>query len=149
MSFENVPRFLTVEYVLLRQTTKFKIALPFVVEITRVERVPLSPVQNTAKINAQPGSGDEVWYEYEVINTMNHTTFEENSDLEVGSEARWTSKDILYPRVNEVKGVDTITDYVKNMLTIVERIEKAISDATNTLSESPSSPIPSSLYNNH
>lgn len=146
MSFENIPRFLTVEYVLLRQTTKFKIALPFVVEITRVERVPLMPVQNTAKINAQPGSGDEVWYEYEVVNTMNNTTFEENLFLEVGKEAQWSSKDILNPTVDGGNSVDTITDYVKNMLTIIERIEKVISDASNTLIRSPTSPIPSTVY---
>lgn len=146
MSFENIPRFLTVEYVLLRQTTKFKIALPFVVEITRVERVPLMPVHNTAKINAQPGSGDEVWYEYEVVNTMNNTTFEENLDLETGKEALWSSKDILNPTVDGGQSVDTITDYVKNMLTIIERIEKVISDASNTLSQQPTSPIPSAIY---
>ena len=131
MTFENVPDFLSVDYVLLRQTSKYRIAFPFIVAITRVEKVPISPVPKTKKINAAPGTG-EVWYEYEVEHSTSDTVFEANLDLEVGEEASWTSADILGQNSDDKDNSDPIDDYVTVMLELVERIEKSIDYAAAT-----------------
>ncbi|CEP10217.1 hypothetical protein [Parasitella parasitica] len=121
MSFENVPNFLKVDHVIFKQTTRYTYVLPFIIDIIRVEKVPLVPVANSRKINAFPGSG-EAWYDFEIHNTINQAPFKSNMGLEIGSEASWTVQDILQSNNTE----DTITNYVKNMITLIERIENAI-----------------------
>lgn len=69
MTYENVPGFLEVDYIYHKQTTKYRIHFPFIVEITRVEKIPLKP-QKTAnygaeKILGMTGKG-QVWYEMQV-----------------------------------------------------------------------------------
>lgn len=69
ITYENVPDFLEVDYILLKQTTKYRIHFPFVVEITRVEKLPLIKQKNMGynidKILGDTGKG-EVWYDFEV-----------------------------------------------------------------------------------
>jgi hypothetical protein len=57
MSFEHVPNFLSVNYIILKETTRYKIVSPFIIEITRSELVPMVSEANTQKINAFPGQG--------------------------------------------------------------------------------------------
>lgn len=137
MSYEHIPRFLDVDYILFKQTTKYRIPFPFVVEITSIEKVPTKAVEGTAKINAYTGQGD-VWYDFDVRNTINDAAFEANKQMEIGTEARWTNNEILGLSGNNDGGEsssaassDTITDYVKNMLIIIEKIERAINTSTN------------------
>lgn len=119
MTFENVPNFLNVNTVLFKQTTRIRVVFPFVVEIVRVERVPLKPVPNSNKITAAVGNG-EFWYDFQVFNILHDEDFKSNLDLEVGEVADWTVDSIL-----SAGSSDTITEYVKYMLTIVEKIEIA------------------------
>lgn len=126
MTFENVPKFLSVNYLLLKVTARFRIDPPFVIEITRVEKVPTRPVPNTAKINAYPGEGD-FWYDFEIRNTETDVSFERNKDLEIGAEAPWTAKDILGLTDGDHAKADNITKYVQNILNVIEKIEREIS----------------------
>lgn len=69
ITFENVPDFLQMKRILLKQTTKYRIHFPFVVEITRVENIPLSKQKisnyGIAKFQGDTGKG-QVWYDLEV-----------------------------------------------------------------------------------
>lgn len=69
ITFENVPDFLQMKSILLKQTTKYRIHFPFVVEITRVEKIPLTKQKisnyGIAKIQGDTGKG-QVWYDLEV-----------------------------------------------------------------------------------
>ena len=69
MTYENVPDFLEVSHILHKQITRYRIHFPFVVEITRIERVPLVPQQSMShgneKILGATGRGN-VWYDLEV-----------------------------------------------------------------------------------
>lgn len=69
ITYENVPDFLEVDYILSRQTTKYRIFFPLVVEITRIEKLPLIPQKydkyGIEKILGDTGNG-QVWYELEV-----------------------------------------------------------------------------------
>lgn len=125
MTFENVPKFLSVNYILLKETARFRIEYPLIIEITRVEKVPIKPVANTVKINAYPGDG-EIWYDFEIRNTKNDSTFERNKGLEIGEEAPWTAKDILGLTDEDHGKADNITKYVKNILSVIEKIEREI-----------------------
>lgn len=127
MTFENVPKFLTVKYILLKETAKFRIAYPFIIEITRVEKVPIKPVANTVKIIAHPGEGEE-WYDFEIKNTKNDMTFEKNKNLEIGEEALWTAKDILGLADGDKGTADMLTEYVKNILIFIEKIEREMQE---------------------
>lgn len=125
MTFEEVPRFLTVKYIFLKDTSKYKIVSPYIVEITRVEQVVIHNVPNSNKLRASPGTGN-VWYDFEVRNTENDKVFEVNRDLEIGKEAEWTAEDILKLTDDRILA-DTIAEYVTNLLYIVEELEKEIS----------------------
>lgn len=122
MSFENIPKFLRVNYIVFKQTTRYKIFSSFIIEITRSEMVPMKPVANTQKINAYPGTG-EAWYDFEVYNSLHDEPFKTNIDLELGQEAPWTVNDILQ---SNNTGVDMIFQFVKCMLLLIENIEAAI-----------------------
>lgn len=122
MSFENVPGFLDVKYVIFKQTTRYTYILPFVIDIIRVEKVPLRPVADSRKINAFPGTG-EAWYDFEIHNTLHDAPFKSNLGLEIGSEASWKVEDILQHHNSDN---DTITNYVKNLIILIERIENAL-----------------------
>lgn len=125
MSFENVPNFLEVEYVLFKQTTRYTYGIPFIIDIIRVEKVPTVPVENSKKINAFPGTG-EAWYDFEIHNTSNDAPFKSNLKLDIGCEAPWKVEDIL--QSNDPAN-DTITNYVKNLITFIERIEHTLNSS--------------------
>ncbi|KAI9482926.1 MAG: hypothetical protein EXX96DRAFT_556162 [Benjaminiella poitrasii] len=118
MSFQNVPNFLTVEHIILKQTTQYRSVFPFIIEVTRVERLYMVPVTGTQKINAQPGRG-EIWYDFEIVNTLHNDHFKANLDLEIGTEADWTVDDILQTDTS----MDAINSFVKCLLTHIEKIE--------------------------
>jgi hypothetical protein len=122
MSFENIPGFLDVEYVIFKQTTRYTYIFPFVIDIIQIEKVPLRPVDGSCKINAFPGTG-EAWYDFEIHNTLHDVPFKSNLGLEIGSEASWKVEDILQCHS---KDNDTITNYVKNMIILIERMENAL-----------------------
>jgi hypothetical protein len=124
MSFENVPNFLYVDYVVFKQTTRY-IIFPFIIEITQSELVPVVPVANSQKFNAQPGHG-ETWYDFEVYNTLHDAPFKANLNLDPGVEVAWTVDDILRPYN---KGTDMIFDFVKCMLSLIEKIEVGINQS--------------------
>jgi hypothetical protein len=69
ITYENVPDFLEVDSILLKQTTKYRIHFPFVIEITRVEKLPLVQQRFNGygidKILGDTGKG-QVWYDLEV-----------------------------------------------------------------------------------
>lgn len=68
ITFNNVPDFLEVNYILSKQTTIYRIVFPIVAEITRVERLPLVQQIDSygyEKILGDTGKG-QVWYEFEV-----------------------------------------------------------------------------------
>jgi hypothetical protein len=69
ITYENVPDFLEVEHILLKQTTKYRIHFPFVIEITRIEKLPLIQQRfggyGINKILGDTGKG-QVWYDLEV-----------------------------------------------------------------------------------
>lgn len=148
MTFENVPRFVKVDYILFKQTSKYRIMFPFIVEITRIEKVPWHPVADSIKMTATPGTGD-VWYDYEVRNTILDEVFQGNIELELGKEARWTSSDILGLNSHtESSGTDTITDYVKSMLILIEKTERALDTAIRAAANNgPMTPTPSHVTN--
>ncbi|KAI7884485.1 uncharacterized protein EV154DRAFT_427967 [Mucor mucedo] len=125
MTFENVPKFLSVEFLLLKVTARFRIDHPFIIEITRVEKVPIKPVAGTVKIDAYPGEG-EFWYDFEIRNTETDVSFEKNKDLEIGDEAPWTAKDILDLADGDHAKADNITKHVQNILNVIEKIEREI-----------------------
>lgn len=73
ITFNNVPDFLEVNYILSKQTTLYRIVFPIVAEITRVERLPLVQQIDSygyEKILGDTGKG-QVWYEFEVMQ-LNH-----------------------------------------------------------------------------
>lgn len=73
ITFNNVPDFLEVNYILSKQTTLYRIVFPIVAEITRVEKLPLVQQIDSygyEKILGDTGKG-QVWYEFEVIQ-LNH-----------------------------------------------------------------------------
>ncbi|GAN07661.1 hypothetical protein MAM1_0170c07163 [Mucor ambiguus] len=122
MSFENVPNFLEVNYVIFKQTTRYTYHLPFTIDIIRVEKVPMVQAEGSKKINAFPGSG-EAWYDFEIHNTFNDAPFKSNLNLDIGCEVPWKVQDIL--QSNDPAN-DTITNYVKNLIILIERIENAL-----------------------
>ncbi|OAD02261.1 hypothetical protein MUCCIDRAFT_156489 [Mucor lusitanicus CBS 277.49] len=122
MSFENVPNFLEVEYVLFKQTTRYTYDIPFIIDIIRVEKVPTVQVPNSKKINAFPGTG-EAWYDFEIHNSLIDAPFKANLKLDIGCEASWKVGDILR---SDDPANDAITNYVKNLITFIERIESTL-----------------------
>lgn len=70
LTYENVRDFLEVDHILYKQKTRYRIHFPFVVEITRVERVPIklqpSNGYGTEKFLGLTGKG-EVWYDFQVM----------------------------------------------------------------------------------
>ncbi|KAI8059080.1 uncharacterized protein B0P05DRAFT_559014 [Gilbertella persicaria] len=121
MSFENVPNFLEVNHIIFKSTTRYRTVFPFIVEVSRIEKVPMKPVKGSQKINAQPGHG-EAWYDFEIINTLHDAPFRANLNLDIGCEAPWTIEDILQTKTNE----SAITAYARYILQLIEKIEKII-----------------------
>ncbi|KAI9261213.1 hypothetical protein EDC94DRAFT_659738 [Helicostylum pulchrum] len=125
MTFEEIPNFLRVKYILLKETARYKIIHPFIVEVTQVENVPFTLVPNSSKLKACPGTGN-VWYDFEIRNTENDKSFEVNKALEVGKEANWTADEILKLTEGDGNMADTITQYVTTLLLFIEKIEREI-----------------------
>ncbi|KAI8064995.1 hypothetical protein BDF21DRAFT_427569 [Thamnidium elegans] len=125
MTFEEIPNFLRVKYILLKDTARYKIIYPFIVEVTQVENVPFTLVPNSSKLKASPGTGN-VWYDFEIRNTENDKSFEVNKALEIGKEANWTADEILKLTEGDCNTADTITQYVTTLLLFIEKIEREI-----------------------
>ncbi|KAI9252444.1 hypothetical protein BY458DRAFT_523009 [Sporodiniella umbellata] len=99
LTFENIPDFLTVDKIYLKNTTRIRLHFPFVVEVTCVEELPLIPQTslgygNINKILADTGSG-RVWYTVEILYSTHDEDFKRNGDLPAGKLASWTVNDIL------------------------------------------------------
>lgn len=69
ITYENIPDFLEVTHILHKTTTMYRIHFPFVVEITRVEKIPVAQQKfngfNIEKFIGNTGKG-QVWYDMEV-----------------------------------------------------------------------------------
>ncbi|KAI8987423.1 hypothetical protein BDF20DRAFT_832361 [Mycotypha africana] len=124
LAFENIPDFLEVDYVLVKQTTRYRIHFPFIVEITRVERIPLATqpydVSGTFKIIGDIGHG-EVWYDVEVVYSTYDEIFQRNNSLPAGKMANWTVEDILGSDSN---GSDALVEYIRCLLLLTEKCER-------------------------
>jgi hypothetical protein len=59
---------------------------PFVVEIVRVEKVPLQAASNSNKINAAVGKG-KYWFDFQVYSTFHEDAFQNNLKLNPGDAA--------------------------------------------------------------
>lgn len=125
MTFEEIPNLLRVKYILLKETARYKIIYPFIIEVTQVENVPFTHVSNSNKLKASPRTGN-VWYDFEIRNTENDKSFEVNKALEVGKEANWTADEILKLTEGDSSMADTITQYVTTLLLFIEKIEREI-----------------------
>ncbi|KAL9548785.1 hypothetical protein MBANPS3_005528 [Mucor bainieri] len=124
ITFNNVPDFLEVNYILSKQTTIYRIVFPIVAEITRVERLPLVQQIDSygyEKILGDTGKG-EVWYEFEVFYTNYDPIFKENQKLPAGKLASWTSESIIEGAEN----VNALVEYIRTLLTMVEKFEGAL-----------------------
>ncbi|KAF7729867.1 hypothetical protein EC973_003601 [Apophysomyces ossiformis] len=123
MTYENVPDFLEVSYILHKQVTRYKIHFPFVVEITRVERVPLQPQRTmghlSEKIMGMTGKG-QVWYDCELFYTLHDEPFKANRELPIGKLADWTVDQILNGTPEETH----LVKFIKAMLILIEKFEK-------------------------
>ncbi|OBZ82371.1 hypothetical protein A0J61_09580 [Choanephora cucurbitarum] len=124
ITYENVPDFLEVEYILLKQTTKYRIHFPFVVEITRVEKLPLSAQKfgsyGIDKILGDTGKG-QVWYDMEVYYSTYDEIFKSNNSLPAGKLASWTVEDIVGRDSS-----DALVEYIRCLLMIVEKYEETL-----------------------
>ncbi|KAG0172139.1 hypothetical protein DFQ28_004291 [Apophysomyces sp. BC1034] len=122
MTYENIPKFLEVSYILHKQVMRYKIHYPFVVEITRVEKVPLQPQRIKGhvsdKIMGVTGKG-QVWYNCELFYTLHDEPFKANKDVPIGKVAGWTVDDILNGSPEETH----IVKFIKAMLILVEKFE--------------------------
>ncbi|KAI8376071.1 uncharacterized protein BYT42DRAFT_373527 [Radiomyces spectabilis] len=126
MTYENIPDFLEVTHILLKQTTKYRIHFPFVVEITRVERLPLQRQKSMGygveKIMGVTGKG-QVWYDLEVFYTLHNEPFKSNLELPVGKLVSWTVEDIL----GGEDQTSALVEYVRCLLLLVEKSEALLS----------------------
>ncbi|KAG0955945.1 hypothetical protein G6F60_005894 [Rhizopus arrhizus] len=126
MTYEDVPDFLQVSEIYLKNTTKIRLHFPFVVEITRVEKLPLIPQTslgfNINKILADTGRG-EVWYTVELFYSVHDEVFKTNADLPAGKFASWTVDDVL-----GADGDDNgpLVQFVRCLLLLTERSENVI-----------------------
>ncbi|GAA5800274.1 hypothetical protein HPULCUR_005700 [Helicostylum pulchrum] len=126
ITFENVPDFLQMKSILLKQTTKYRIHFPFVIEITRVEKIPLSKQKlsnyGIAKIQGDTGKG-QVWYDLEVYYSTHDGIFKSNHDLPVGKLASWTVEDVLG---SDNDASVALVEYIRCLLLFVEKCEAAV-----------------------
>ncbi|KAG2183777.1 hypothetical protein INT43_006788 [Umbelopsis isabellina] len=118
ITFQNIPDFLDVKQVLLKHTQYFRLHYPFVVEITRVELLPLQQQSSTGTIVGHAGNGD-VWFEFELVNNEHNEKFKQNRKLPVGTVASWTVDDMLGTEEAGAK----LVEIVKCMLLLVEQAD--------------------------
>ncbi|KAI9020110.1 hypothetical protein CLU79DRAFT_836460 [Phycomyces nitens] len=123
ITYEDIPDFLKVQDVLHKHTTRYRLHYPFIIEITRIERLSRIP-QPTMGITSQKilcaPTGREVWYDVEVLYSPHKAAFDMNRKLAVGKLASWTVETIL--------GVDDVQliDYVRCMLSLTEKCQAAL-----------------------
>ncbi|KAI9250904.1 hypothetical protein BDA99DRAFT_522191 [Phascolomyces articulosus] len=122
MTFENVRDFLKVDHILHKQKTFYRIHFPFIVEITRVESVPIRNQPNSGygvdKVLGVTGEG-HVWYDLQVFYTNHDEPFRTNLSLSAGELASWTVDDILGPENDPQK----LIEYIKCLLVLTEKCE--------------------------
>ncbi|KAI9289185.1 hypothetical protein BC943DRAFT_316166 [Umbelopsis sp. AD052] len=116
ITFQNIPDFLDVKQILFKQTQRFRLHYPFIVEITRVELLPLQRQGPASTILGHTGKGP-VWFEFEVLFNEHFEHFKENLKLPIGTLASWTADDMLGPEDTGAKFVEII----KCMLLFVEQ----------------------------
>ncbi|CAO3693139.1 unnamed protein product [Umbelopsis ramanniana] len=116
ITFQNIPDFLDVKQILFKQTQRFRLHYPFIVEITRVELLPLQRQGTTSTILGHTGKGP-VWFEFEVLFNEHSEHFKENLKLPIGTLASWTADGMLGPKDTGAKFVEI----VKCMLLFVEQ----------------------------
>ncbi|KAI7877805.1 hypothetical protein K492DRAFT_238925 [Lichtheimia hyalospora FSU 10163] len=126
LTYENVRDFLEVDHILYKQKTRYRIHFPFLVEITRVERIPIklqpSNGYGTEKYHGLTGKG-EVWYDFQVYYTLHDEAFKSNLNLGVGKMPSWDVESILGPQDQP----NALIDYVKCLLLLVEKCEPLFS----------------------
>ncbi|KAG1053442.1 hypothetical protein G6F43_004474 [Rhizopus delemar] len=126
MTYEDVPNFLQVSEIYLKNTTKIKLHFPFFVEITHVEKLPLIPQTSLGfdinKILCDTGKG-EVWYTIELFYSAHDEVFKTNADLSAGKFASWTVDDVLGADENDN---GPLVQFVRCLLLFTERSEKVI-----------------------
>ncbi|KAI8645889.1 hypothetical protein BD408DRAFT_360882 [Parasitella parasitica] len=126
ITYNNVPDFLEVNYILSKQTTTYRIVFPIVAEITRVERLPLVQQRDSygyEKMLGDTGKG-QIWYEFEVFYSTYDSIFKENQNLQAGRLASWTSESIFAGTQDS----DPLVDYIRCLLMMVEKFEKGLSN---------------------
>ena len=110
------------DHILHKQKTFYRIHFPFIVEITRVERVPIRPQPNGGyganKFLGLTGKG-QVWFDLQVYYTNHDEPFRTNLNLSAGELAPWTVEDILGPENEPQK----LIEYVKCLLVLTEKCE--------------------------
>ncbi|CAO3643924.1 unnamed protein product [Mucor hiemalis] len=126
ITYENVPDFLEVDSILLKQTTKYRIHFPFVVEITRVEKLPLVQQKfngfGIEKFQGSAGKG-QVWYDLDIYYSTLDEKFKSNDDLPIGKLASWTVDDIFQ---TEGQTSDALVEYIRCLLLLVERCDASV-----------------------
>ncbi|KAI8886986.1 hypothetical protein K501DRAFT_52311 [Backusella circina FSU 941] len=132
MTFEEVNDFLYVDYVLHKETSRYKAIFPFTLEITRVEKVPLREVKTTQftkakKLQCQINTGSgEVWYDIELVHSAHTLRFKSNIDLETGKTASWDVQDIL----GETDSSE-LRNYLNAIKSLINLTEEALSSSIN------------------
>ncbi|CAG8436196.1 8022_t:CDS:10, partial [Ambispora gerdemannii] len=116
ITFENIPEFLKVTSISFKQVNKFKIHYPFIVEVTRVEEIPIKQQMKSNKWQGGTGRG-KPYYTVEVINDSIREKVKSNMDLGAGKLGNWTVEDIL----GEEPGMTNLVELTKTMLMLIER----------------------------
>ncbi|CEJ01988.1 hypothetical protein RMCBS344292_16007 [Rhizopus microsporus] len=119
--YEDVPNFLRVKKVLLKETTQYRIQ-NYVIEVTRVEKLarreaPMNEYQPRKQIIAEI-SPDDHWYETEIFDTSHSNFFDINKSLGVAKAASWKPDDILG------KDYSSLRRLIAFILTFIEQAEE-------------------------
>ncbi|KAL0095246.1 hypothetical protein F4703DRAFT_1823302 [Phycomyces blakesleeanus] len=124
LTYEDVPDFLKVQDVLHKHTTRHRLHYPFIIEITRTQRLTRTP-QPTMGITSQKimcaYTGLDMWYDVEVFYSPHKAEFELNRKLAVGKLAPWTVETILGENDSQ------LIEYVRCLLLLTEKYQSVVS----------------------
>ncbi|CAG8491482.1 5716_t:CDS:10, partial [Ambispora leptoticha] len=121
ITYENIPDYLEVTSITYKVVNKFKLHYPFIMEVTRVEELPLKQQPNSKKFQGGTGRG-KPYYTIEVINDVIREKFKDNQDLSPGKLGNWTVEDIL----GEEPESFNLINMTKTMLMLIERCNRAL-----------------------